>query len=354
MPAPDVRLIGLATASPPNRIDQDVAAEVAARMFQGRVFRNLDLKAIFANTGIRTRHTARPLEWYLEHRGWSERNAAYLEAAEDLFVEASEKALKAAGVDAAEVGSIVTVSSTGVATPSLEARGHGRLGLAADVRRTPVFGLGCAGGVSGLGLAARLARADPGRPVLLTVVELCSLAYRPDDLSKASVIATALFGDGAASAVVVAGDATPGRAVEASAERLWPDSLDIMGWRIDPAGFGVVLAASLPSFIEARLPPVLDSIFAETGVERAEIDRFVCHPGGTRVLQALETTLGVGEGALDHERAVLADHGNMSAPTLFFVLERVMRAGAHPGRLAMNALGPGFTASFVSLGPVHG
>jgi alkylresorcinol/alkylpyrone synthase len=246
---------------------------------------------------------------------------------------------------------VVTISSTGIATPSLEARLHGRLGLPADCRRVPVFGLGCAGGVSGLALAGRLARTDPGRPVLLVVVELCSLAYRPDDQTKASVIATALFGDGAAAAVVVADDKAGGRPIEAETQRLWPDSLGIMGWRVDPAGFGVILAASLPSFIMERLPPVLAEFSAETGITRETVDRFACPPGGTKVLQALEATLGVEPGALDHERAVLADYGNMSAPTVFFVLDRILRAGRHPGRLVMSALGPGFTATFVSLAP---
>lgn len=354
MTAPAPRLIGLATASPPYSVDQETAASVAAEMFKGRVFRAVDLKAVFANTGIRTRRTARPLEWYVEPRSWAERNQAYIEAAEALYLDAARAALAAAGLSGRDLGGVVTISSTGIATPSLEARLHGALGFAPGVRRTPVFGLGCAGGVLGLALAGRLARADPGRPILAVVVELCSLAYRPDDQSKASVIATSLFGDGAAAAVIVADERAGGRTLEAQAEQLWPDTLDIMGWRVDPAGFGVVLAASLPRFVAERLPAVIDGFFAETGVERASVDRFVCHPGGTKVLQALETVLGVGEGALDHERGVLADFGNMSSPTALFVLERVLKAGRHPGRLIVSAMGPGFTAAFLSLGPDGG
>jgi alkylresorcinol/alkylpyrone synthase len=345
------RLIGLATASPPHTIDQDTAADVASRMFKGRVFRSVDLKAIFANTGIRTRRTARPLDWYVENQGWPERNAAYLDAAGELFLAAAQKAMANAGVTASEIGGVVTISSTGIATPSLEARLHGRLGLSPGVRRTPVFGLGCAGGVSGLALAARLARAEPGKPILLVVVELCSLSYRPDDFSKASVIAAALFGDGAAAAVVVCDDGATGRTLGAQAEHLWPDTLGIMGWRVDAAGLGVILSARLPEFVRGHLPAVLDGFFAGAGVDRAEVDRFVCHPGGTKVLAALEQSLSVAPGTLDHERAVLADFGNMSAPTVFFVLERVLNAGAHPGPLVMSAMGPGFTATLIELGP---
>ena len=354
MPAPEARLLGLSTASPPFTVDQKTAIEVAETMFKGRLSRAFDLPTLFGNTGIRARHTARPLDWYLEPRDWPQRNAAYLEAAEALYLQTAQGALAASGLDAADIGGVVTISSTGVATPSLDARVHGRLGLRPGVRRTPVFGLGCAGGVSGLALAARLARADPGRPILLVVVELCSLAYRPDDASMASVVATALFGDGAAAAVVLADGAQTGRAFTGQGERLWPDTLDIMGWRIDPQGFGIVLAATLPAFIGKRLPAAVEEVLAETGIDRAAIDRFVCHPGGARVLDALETSLGLAAGGLDHERAVMADHGNMSAPTVLFVLERVLAAGAHPGPLVLAALGPGFTASFLGLGPDRG
>ena len=352
--SPQPRILSLATASPPYTIDQDIAAETAARMFQGKVFRNVDLKAIFANTGIKTRRTARPLEWYVENQGWPQRNAAYLEAAGDLFVQAAEKAIAASGVAAGDIGTVVTISSTGVATPSLEARQHGRLGLSPGVRRVPVFGLGCAGGVSGLALAARLALAQPGRPVLLVIVELCSLSYRPDDFSKASVISAALFGDGAAAAVVVADEVQEGRALHGSMEHLWPDTLKIMGWRVDPNGFGVILSSKLPDFIIEKLPALVDDFFASTGIDRAGVDRFVCHPGGTKVLAAIETSLDVPPGTLDHERAVLADHGNMSAPTVFFILERVLEAGAHPGPLVMSAMGPGFTGTLQALGPARG
>ena len=335
-------------------LDQQTAIEVAQAMFKGRIAQAVDVAALFANTGIRTRRLARPLDWYLEPQDWPRRNAAYLEAAEALYLEAANKALVAAGLDASEIGSVVTVSSTGLATPSLEARLHGRLGLKPGARRIPMFGLGCAGGVSGLALAARLAKADPGKPVLVVVVELCSLAYRPDDPSMASLVATALFGDGAAAAVVVADDAARGRALTGQGERLWPDTLDIMGWRIDPQGFGIVLGATLPAFVAQRLPAALESVLAEVGIDRNAIDRFVCHPGGARVLDALESALGLAHGALDHERSVMADLGNMSAPTVLFVLERVLAAGGHPGPLLLSALGPGFTASFLGLGPDRG
>lgn len=326
-------------------IDQDVAASAAAIHFEGKVFRTPDLMAVFKNTGIKTRHTALPMDWYRQTHGWDERNDAYLEAAERLYVEATEKALADAGLKASDIGTVVTVSSTGIATPSLEARLHGRLGFAAGVKRVPVFGLGCAGGVSGLSIAARLAAADPSKPVLLVIVELCSLSVRADQPTKANVVATALFGDGAAALVLDASATAKGRPVVGDAQHLWPDTLDIMGWRIDPTGLGVVLAATLPTFVAQRFGEAVSTFKEQVGERDA---RYVCHPGGARVLPALEAVMGIEEGTLATERAVLADYGNMSAPTVFFVLDRVLKEGDE-GPLTLAALGPGFTASFVAL-----
>jgi len=343
------RLLSIATATPDHVIDQDFAAARAAELFGGKVFRAPDILSLFANTGIRTRRAVRPMAWYAEPHPWAERNAIYLEEAERLWLTAAKAALDRAGVDPAEIGAVVTVSSTGVSTPSLEARVGPRLGLSPQALRTPVFGLGCAGGVSGLSLAARLAQARPGAPVLLVVVELCTLSVRPEEATKTNVVATALFGDGAAAAVLRAGEGE-GRRVGAVGEHTWPDTLDIMGWRVDPAGLGVVLDANLPAFVQRRFAEASDGFLEGAGLKASDIARFVCHPGGAKVLPAIESSVGLGEGALDHERAVLAEFGNMSAPTVLFVLEKVLAADAK-GRLALAALGPGFTASFATLEP---
>src|SRR5215217_1181091 len=195
-------LLALATAVPPHVLMQRDVAAVAQELFGGRYDEFGRLAKVFDTTGIVKRHGVRPIEWYVEPRGWPERTAAYLEGAQDLFAEAAGKALAEAGLTAREVDMVVTVSSTGIATPSLEARVFGRMGFRADVMRVPVFGLGCAGGVSGLSIAARLAEARPGSTVLLVAVELCTLAFRLDELTKANIVATALFGDGAAACIL--------------------------------------------------------------------------------------------------------------------------------------------------------
>lgn len=345
--SPPVKLLSVATAAPPHELPQDQALEVARRLF-GHRFAGFDRMApVFDTTGIRMRHLVRPVDWYIEPRGWPERTEAYLEGAGDLFVEAATAALDEAGLTGAEVDMIVTVSSTGIATPSLEARAMDRMGFRPDAVRVPVFGLGCAGGAGGLALASRLAASSPGAVVLMVAVETCSLAFRTDELTKANIIATALFGDGAAACVLRAGEAGFVQ-VTGLAEHTWRDTLEIMGWKVDPTGFGVIFDRAIPPFVKDNLRPAMDQMLAGQGLAVEDVDRFICHPGGTKVVEALESCLGLGQGALDHERAVLADHGNMSAPTVLHVLDRTRRAGM-PARSVLTSLGPGFTVSTVSL-----
>jgi alkylresorcinol/alkylpyrone synthase len=342
-----IALASLATATPPHVLTQDMAVEIARDLFSHRFADFERMVPVYANAGIRKRHFSLPLEWYFTPRGWPERSQAYVEMAERLFVETAKAALADAGLTGADVDTVVTVSSTGIATPTLEARVMSEMGFRRDILRVPVFGLGCAGGVTGLSLAARLARSKPGSVVLMVTIELCSLAFQPDELTKANIVATALFADGAAACVVRAGGEGV-YAIEGAGEHTWPSTLDIMGWQVDPLGFGVIFARSIPPFVQKRMGAAADQILAGIGIQRSDVSRFVCHPGGAKVVSALETALDLGQGALDVEREVLADFGNMSAPTVLFVLERVLK-GAAPERLFLSSLGPGFTASGLSL-----
>ena len=340
-------LISVGLAVPPHRLLQSDAAAAARRMFGHRYAAFDRMAPVFETAGIRTRHTVKPLDWYFSDLGWPERNAAYLEGAQDLFVAAATRALAVAGCEARDVDTIVTISSTGIATPSLEARVAGRMGFRPDVERVPVFGLGCAGGVSGLAFASRLARARPGSTVLMVAIEICTAAFRMDQLTSANMVATALFGDGAAACVVRTGEAGMAR-IEGAGEHLWPDSLDIMGWKVDPTGLGVIFDRAIPPFAAEHVGVAVDGILERLGVARDRVDRFACHPGGAKVITALETTLRLGQGTLDHERVVLEENGNMSAPTVLFVLDRLARQGL-PKRTVLTALGPGFTCSCLSL-----
>ena len=215
------------------------------------------------------------------------------------------------------------------------------------MRRVPVFGLGCAGGVNGLALASRLALAEPGSIWLFVTVETCSISIRLDSDDPAAVVATALFGDGAAAAVVTSGRHSLAH-ITGSAERLWPDTLRIMGWDVEDPGLAVVFDRALPPFIEAELATAIDGMCKELGTSREEIDRFCCHPGGVKVIDAIESALDLNQGELNIEREVLNDFGNMSAPTVLFVLDRLLKQGL-PEKVMMTAFGPGFTCAGLML-----
>lgn len=346
------QLLSIATAVPEHMLKQNEVAESVTDIFSARFSEFGKLRQVFVNCGIAKRQAARPLGWYLEPRNWPERTAVYLEVATDLFIKAARRAMRDAKVTADEIGAIVTVSSTGIATPSLEARAAKELGFRPDVSRVPVFGLGCAGGVTGLATASRLANAFPGKAVLLVVAELCTLAVRLDQTTKANIVALALFGDGAAAAVVKAGQNDNALAtIDKACEYSWPDTLDIMGWSVDPEGFGVIFDRSIPAFARENLASAVHEICKRDGIDPDSIGRFVCHPGGTKVIEALESALNLKAGTLDHERDVLADYGNMSAPTALFVLERVLHEGIPESAMIM-ALGPGFTLSTAMLGRI--
>ncbi|THD62935.1 3-oxoacyl-[acyl-carrier-protein] synthase III C-terminal domain-containing protein [Phenylobacterium sp.] len=343
-----VKLLSLATASPPHNLSQDEMIAAAGQVFDGRAANFERMAPVYRHAGVHNRQLAMPAEWYLEPRGWPERAQAYDAAALDLFCRAAAAALAEAGLTGGEVDAIVTVSTTGISTPSLEARAMGRMGFRPDAIRVPLFGLGCAGGAGGLALAWRIARAQPGARVLLVCVELCSMAFHLDAVGKADIVSTAIFGDGAA-ACVLGGKAADGfAAITGCGEHTFPDTLDIMGWRVDPDGLGVVLARDLPPFVRREVRPVMEAMLARQGFGLEDVGRFICHPGGMRVIEALEAALDLGQGALDHEREVLADHGNMSSPTVLFILDRARKAGL-PRRSVLTAMGPGFTAAAVTL-----
>jgi alkylresorcinol/alkylpyrone synthase len=275
--------------------------------------------------------------------GWHDRNAVYLEAAEKLFIDAATAAIGKAGLMPDQIDGVVIVSTTGIATPSLDARAFTKVGFRPDVRRVPVFGLGCAGGVNGLALTSRLALADPGSLWLFVTVETCSISIRLDSDDPAAVVATALFGDGAAAAVVSSGLHSLAR-ITGSAKKLWPDTLRIMGWDVDDPGLSVVFDRAIPPFIEENLAEAVNEMCAKLGIARDEVDRFCCHPGGVKVIDAIETALHLNQGELNLEREVLRDYGNMSAPTVLFVLERLLDRGL-PNKVMMTAFGPGFTCA---------
>src|SRR5438105_6272117 len=254
-------LLSLATAVPPIVVEQHEAKARAREAFGGKKALFDRLAGVFDNAGIARRHIVAPQDWYMQGHGWHERNAVYLEASEQLFIDAATAAIAKAGLRPDEIDGVVTISSTGIATPSLEARVGKRVGLRDDVRRVPVFGLGCAGGVNGLSLATWLAAAVPVSIWLFVTVETCSISIRLDSDDPAAVVATALFGDGAAAAVVTSGEHSFASIGE-SAEKLFPDTLRIMGWDVEDPGLSVVFDRAIPPFIEEHLARTIDEMCA--------------------------------------------------------------------------------------------
>jgi alkylresorcinol/alkylpyrone synthase len=350
-PGPTPRLVSLATAVPPFDIPQTKIMNRAAELFAASPQIAEWLTPIYTHADIDNRHSCVDLEWYLENHSFGERNDLYLEHATTLLVEAAERALDEAGLAPCDIDTIVTVSSTGIATPSLESRVMQKLAFRSDVERLPVFGLGCAGGVLGLARAAAMATAKPDSRVLLLVVELCALAFRYGDRSKSNMVATALFGDGAAAAVVSCRDDHPdGPRLGPWGEYTWADSLDIMGWDVTDDGLKVVFSRDIPTLVRDDLRPVVDAFLAKHGGVMTDIAGFVCHPGGAKVVDALEDCFGLQRGDLHLARSVLRAHGNMSSATVLFVLREALSAQAR-GPLLMTTLGPGFTAGMMVVEP---
>lgn len=346
LPGPPVGLRSLVTATPPHRVPQAVARERAREVFASRMPFFEQLQQVFDNAAIDYRYSCLPVEWFLRPADFGEKSRLYVEHATALAEQAATAAMEAATLAPGEIDAIVFVSSTGISTPSIEARLMNRIPFRRDTLRLPIFGLGCAGGVLGLSRAAQLARSSPGLKVLLIVVELSSLAFRYDRISKSNMVACALFGDGGAAAVLVSGDGAEGLPVLGiGGEHMWPDTLGVMGWDIDEQGLDVIFQQSIPDIVARDFGPALDGFLTRSGLDRLAIDRPCCHPGGAKVVVELERVFGYADGGLDAERRVLRQYGNMSAPTVFFVLDELMRSG-ESGHLLLSSLGPGFTAAF--------
>jgi alkylresorcinol/alkylpyrone synthase len=340
-------LLAVKSAVPAFIIDQSDAAAHARALFAGR--RDIErMMPIFVNTGIERRYSCVPIEWYLQPHGWKDRTELFVSNAVDLLEKVADKLLDEAGLTRDEIDAIVVASTTGIATPSLDALIVERMQLRRDIKRLPIFGLGCAGGVIGLSRAADMARANPGSRVMFLVVELCALTFRKDDLTKSNVVAAALFGDGAAGAIL--STAGKGPAFGASGEHTWSDSLDIMGWDVQDDGLKAIFSQSIPNLVGNEFRKVLHAFLQKNDLKLADVEAFACHPGGAKVLDALEEAFGLANGALADSRSVLRDYGNMSAVTAIVVLER-MNLRVNPRRTLMSALGPGFSTAFLMLDP---
>jgi alkylresorcinol/alkylpyrone synthase len=338
-----------ATAVPPHRFDQAQAVE-RARSMPIDPRRMATVQQIFHNAGVRQRYAVRPLDWVTTPRPLAETSREYREQAVPLARRVAVECLDRAGLTPPDVDTLITVSCTGLMIPSLDAYLINELGFRPDVRRLPITELGCAGGASGLARAADLARARPGSNALVVAVELCSLAFQQGDGSMANVVSGALFGDGAAAALVADSPGHGARVLDAESH-LFPDSYDTMGFDLRDGGLHIVLSSCVADLIRRELPGVAARLLARNGLRREDLSFFVLHPGGRKVLECMEEALAIPREQVDPSWGVLAEYGNLSSATVLFVLDEwLIRRPPQPGEYGLlGAFGPGFSAELLLL-----
>lgn len=340
------RLLSVSQAVPPHRLTQAQARSVVEKLHPGS--RHV---RVFDRSGVETRHFAFPPEYYLVDRGFEERNRDFVEQATALSEAAALDALRRSGVAAADIDHFFLVTTTGLATPSLDALLAPRLGLRRDVRRWPVFGLGCAGGAGALIRAGEVLRSTPKGRALVISVELCGQVFTPRAGEPVDLVGAALFGDGAA-AVVLGGDQTgPGPSIAASRTELFSESRHLMGWKFTSDGMRLFLSQEVTALVAERLRPLVESFLRGQGLARKDVRHWILHPGGRRIIEAYAKAFGLGDGELEWTRGSLARVGNLSSASVLFMLGDLIGSGRpEPGdRGLMVALGPGFAAEMLVL-----
>jgi alkylresorcinol/alkylpyrone synthase len=347
-----MKIVSVASAFPPNAYSQQSISGALKELWRDRLDNPAVLDRLHANCGVQQRHLLLDLGAYEEIENFGQSNDLWIQAAEDLGGEAIIKAARLAKIDLSSLAAFFFVSVTGIASPSIDARLVNRLRLARCIKRIPIFGLGCVAGAGGIARAADYVRAFPDQVALLLSVEMCSLSWQRDDLSTANLIASGLFGDGAA-AVIVAGDQTGLEGVQVVATRssFYPDTEDVMGWDISERGFRLVLAPTVPDVIETYLRDDVDNFLAAYGLTRRDISSWIIHTGGPKVLRAIESALDLSSAALEVSWSSLRRVGNLSSASVLLVLEEFLRdRKGEPGAYSLlAAMGPGFCSELVLL-----
>lgn len=351
--SPDPQILAAARALPPHFATQEELIVAFRRRWAAHHF-NLDrLEQLHRSVQVGGRYLALPIAEYENLDGFGARNDAWIRAGLELARRAAREALERAGLSPRDVDHVYFTSVTGIAAPSLDARLVNLLGLRNDVKRTPMFGLGCVAGAAGLARASDVLRAFPGQVSLLISVELCSLTLQREDASIANIVASGLFGDGAA-AVLVGGGERPARGgprIAATRAVFYPDTERVMGWDVVDTGFRIVLSSSVPELARARSRGDVDAFLGAQGLSRADVRHWLCHPGGPKVIDALEAALELPPEALARTRRSLAEVGNLSSASVLLVLEDALASGAgRPGDVGLLlAMGPGFCSEMVLL-----
>jgi len=347
-----MNIVGAASAVPKHYYKQNELGAALKWYWGDRIENPRLVELLHANVGVDGRYLALPMESYPPLDTWGKANRVWIETAEELGSQAICRALTRAGLGVHDIGALFFVSITGISSPSIDARLVNRMGLSPNIRRVPIFGLGCVGGAAGIARAADYVRAYPDQVALLLSVELCSLTWQRDDLSMANLISSALFGDGAA-AVLIAGAerSMPGPRIVATRSSFYPDTQEVMGWDVSEKGFRIVLSPEVPAVVREHLGRDADAFLEDQGLTRADIGCWILHTGGPRVLEATQDALGLDRAALAASWDCLRATGNLSSASVLFVLEEVMmRRRPEPGAWSvLAAMGPGFCSELVLL-----
>lgn len=339
-----------ATALPRHELPQDEAIQAVSEVFPMADAQREAIRAIFANAGVRKRYTVLPLRDLIQPRPLERISQEYMEAAIALGREVAEKALAKAGLAAKDVDFLITVSCTGVMIPSLDAHLINALGMRPQTRRLPITELGCAAGAAALSRARDFVQGFPQGKVLVVAVELPSLTFQSKDLTMPNMVSCAIFGDGAAAAVVT-GDTGVGPRIVDTQSYLFPDSIDAMGFDLKDGGLHIVLSKDVPDLVRSRIKDLIGGFLGPHGVQPEQLKAFMLHPGGKKILHYLEDELGLSRTDTGHSWHVLENFGNMSSASILFVLEHLLaEPPRRPGDFGlMAAFGPGFSAEMLLL-----
>ena len=347
-----MRIASVGTAFPKNYYSQE-ALSANLKQHWAKRHHNLErLDQLHQNVLVGGRHLALPIDEYLKLDSFSDANDAFIRVAVDVGAEAVQNTLEPLGMTLRDVDHVFFMSTTGIATPSIDARIFNRLGVRSDIKRTPVFGLGCVAGAVGITRAADYVRAFPDQMALVLSVELCSLTLQRKDLSIPNIIASGLFGDAAAAVLVVGAECAPsGPSVVATQSIFYPDTERVMGWDIKQEGFQVVLSADIPNLVKGVVRENVDNFLEAQELNLSDIETFVCHPGGPKVLEAFQQALEIEDDALSITWDSLKRVGNVSSASVLTVLGETLRSRSPaPGSYGiLMAMGPGFCSELVLL-----
>ncbi len=347
------KVISIGTSTGKFKIEQKDAKNFIRELFSDSGVEIDRLISVFDNSCIKNRYLSAPIEWFGEKHSFSERNKLYVENVLELTLKSIKECLKKVDVQIEEIDHVFFISSTGLSTPSIDALLLNELHLKNHVKRTPIWGLGCSGGAAGLSRAMDYTKAYPTKIALVIAVELCSLTFQKDDLSKSNIIATSLFSDGAAVALVIGREnmyyQKGGVVLRDSLTTTYDNSLDVMGWEIIDDGFKVIFSKDIPTIVTQLVRPNIEELLHANGLTISSISYYVTHPGGMKVINAYENSIGLNNGSLAYSRNILRNHGNMSSPSVIFVLKEFMENEDYmTGKTGLiSALGPGFSSELI-------